>query len=294
MFKKVIIATDLSPASYALIKCLGNLKPLGTEECLLLQCLSVQETASIALSYTASVLEDSLKKQKELLEGFGYKVETRIVPGVVKNEINRIALNENYSVIVTGAQKQSAASEAFFRGLAYDLIHHAKKPVLLLRLIESEDGATCSRALDLQGKSHIVFPTDFSENADHAFSYLTQIVESGPKKITLMHIQDQSKIAPYLLDRLEDFNEVDYQRLEKLKQVLLEKGAEDVDIQIKLGSPFKEIIDFANTSSAELIVMGSQGRGFVKELFLGSVSHNIARNADCSVLLIPAKRSKSD
>lgn len=292
MFKKVIVATDLSPASYALIKCLGNLKPLGTEQCLLLQCLSVQETASIALSYTASVLEESLKKQKETLESFGFKVETRIVPGVVKNEINRIALNEDYSVIVTGAQKQSAASEAFFRGLAYDLIHHAKRPVLLLRLIETEEGASCSRNLDLKGKSHIIFPTDFSENADYAFSFLTQIVESGPKKITLLHVQDQAKITPYLLDKLDDFNELDFQRLDKLKQALIEKGAEDVEILVKLGSPSKEIIEYANNSSAELIVMGSQGRGFVKELFLGSVSHNIARNADCSVLLIPAKRFK--
>jgi nucleotide-binding universal stress UspA family protein len=42
--------------------------------------------------------------------------------------------------------------------------------------------------------------------------------------------------------------------------------------------------------SVSLVVMGSQGRGFVPELFLGSVSHNVARHGDASVLLIPSKK----
>ena len=39
-----------------------------------------------------------------------------------------------------------------------------------------------------------------------------------------------------------------------------------------------------------LVVMGSQGHGFIKELFLGSVSHGVARLSDASVLLVPARR----
>jgi hypothetical protein len=37
-------------------------------------------------------------------------------------------------------------------------------------------------------------------------------------------------------------------------------------------------------------LMGSQGRGYIREIFLGSVSHNIARYAGVSVLLISAIR----
>jgi len=40
----------------------------------------------------------------------------------------------------------------------------------------------------------------------------------------------------------------------------------------------------------QLTVMGSQGRGYVSDLFLGSVSHNVARQSVASVLLIPAKK----
>jgi nucleotide-binding universal stress UspA family protein len=36
--------------------------------------------------------------------------------------------------------------------------------------------------------------------------------------------------------------------------------------------------------------MGSQGHGFLREVFLGSTSHSIARLAPAPVLLIPALR----
>lgn len=43
MFDRIIVATDLSPASEAVVDCLGGLKVSGVKHCLLLQCLSLQE-----------------------------------------------------------------------------------------------------------------------------------------------------------------------------------------------------------------------------------------------------------
>lgn len=42
MFKKIIIAVDLSTESYGLANCLSGLKAYGTQECLILMCLSIQ------------------------------------------------------------------------------------------------------------------------------------------------------------------------------------------------------------------------------------------------------------
>jgi len=36
--------------------------------------------------------------------------------------------------------------------------------------------------------------------------------------------------------------------------------------------------------------MGSQGRGFISEVFMGSVSHGVAMHSGAPLLLIPAKR----
>ena len=48
--------------------------------------------------------------------------------------------------------------------------------------------------------------------------------------------------------------------------------------------PFSRLLESQDIS---LIVMGTQGKGFIQELFLGSVAHNVSRLATCPVLLIP-------
>ena len=67
MFSRVIVATDLSSAAFAVVRNLSGLKAYGTAECLLLECLSLPQVGSIALSYTYSVLQKSLQEQGDML-----------------------------------------------------------------------------------------------------------------------------------------------------------------------------------------------------------------------------------
>lgn len=291
MSSKFIIVSDVSPDSFAVVKCIGGLKAYGADHCLLLQCLSLHEATSIAVSYTTSKIECMLRDQKQILEQQGFTVETRGLLGSAKREINRIAIEEDYSLIVIGLHSRTMVTEALLGGIAHDVVHEASKPILIVRLekqqVEGISRIQVSRS-DLSG--HILFPTDFSENADHAFSYVKKLVGDGAKHVTLLHVQDEARIAPHLKDRLEEFNEIDRVRLEKMKEILTLKGNADIEIELAYGAPFTEIMCLIRERNVNLVVMGSQGRGFIKELFLGSVSHNIARNSEASVLLIPAKR----
>lgn len=49
------------------------------------------------------------------------------------------------------------------------------------------------------------------------------------------------------------------------------------------GTPAVELMEAANRFDADLIVVGSQGRSMIGRMFLGSVSKQIAEDADCSV-----------
>jgi nucleotide-binding universal stress UspA family protein len=53
------------------------------------------------------------------------------------------------------------------------------------------------------------------------------------------------------------------------------------------GRPLPAILRILESQDISLIVMGTQGKGFIKEIFLGSVAHNVSRLAMCPVLLIP-------
>ena len=295
MFKRVIIATDLSKDSNALIGCFGRLKAYGVEKCLLVQFHSVDEVVTIAQTYNEAILSEFgkiLQDQKKTLESEGFAVETKILSGYSVKEINRIAVEEDYSAIVVGAQKCSAGGELLFSDLAYDLIYTSQKPVLLMRsgVRRKESESSEVETVCCEIANHILFPTDFSDNADLAFTYVMQMAAMGAKEITLFHVQDKSRISPYLESRVEEFNRIDNARLQSMKKLLLDKGAPLVQTVLKYGSPSVEILNMVSDLDVQLVVMGTQGRGFIKEFFLGSVSHNVARQSPSSVLMIPSRR----
>jgi nucleotide-binding universal stress UspA family protein len=93
-----------------------------------------------------------------------------------------------------------------------------------------------------------------------------------------------------LVDRLDEFNEVDQQRLEELKDRLAVPKKVTVHCRLVFGNPHAEILQELQSSQATMIMMGTQGRGFLKELFVGSVSQYIARRSQVPVLLIPIRQ----
>ena len=48
----------------AVANCLGGLKTYGARHCLLMQCLTMQEAASVGLSDSSEILHEALKEQK--------------------------------------------------------------------------------------------------------------------------------------------------------------------------------------------------------------------------------------
>jgi nucleotide-binding universal stress UspA family protein len=288
MFKRAIVASDFTRESLALVNSSGGLKGFGTEEILLLHFWGTLDVLGFDSFYKPTVFEDfnkNLENQKSALESLGFKVETRVLEGLSASHVNKIAVDEKYSIIAVGSDRH------IFGSMANELIHSARIPTYIFK---SADGKTSQEyeRYKLPGSvaGHVLFATDFSKNSEYAFNYLIKMIPMIKDKISLIHIQDEYRISPYLDDKIEEFNRIDTGRLEAMKKLLLEKGCPEVQTVLKYGSPSAEILKSARELSAEMVMMGSQGRGFVNEFFLGSVSHNIARQLPVPVLLIPAKR----
>lgn len=73
---------------------------------------------------------------------------------------------------------------------------------------------------------------------------------------------------------------------------MLKANCGDVEIstEVLLGKPSSRIVDLANEWGADVIVVGSHGRGFWGRL-IGSVSNSVLHHAHCSVLVV---RPQSD
>jgi nucleotide-binding universal stress UspA family protein len=287
MFERLLVTTDLSEASENMLKCLGPLRRVGAREATLLHVMDVRDVGGLYISLL-KLIDPRLAHLRAVMseQGFETRVETPL--GKPSREINRFAAAGGYSVIVAGTHGESLAKDVLLGSVVHGLLQEARKPVLLIpfNVLGKTEEERC-QVLCGDFFRHVLFATDFSETADRAFSYLRHIVESTKAQTTLYHAQDKARIEPHLKDKLEEFNRVDMERLERLEKDLAAAGAQKVHRVIEYGRPAKLLVDKANSGAFSLLVMGNQGRGYLAEAFLGRVAHHLVHHAAIPVLLVP-------
>lgn len=290
MFNTIVIATDLSLASDHVVGCVHGLLGWGAQKAILAHALGLRHLTDMARLFVKEA-EPKLAEQKAELEAQGYETTVEVAPRSPRLEVNRIARERGASLIVVGSHGDSLSSEILLGGAALAILEHAATPVLVIRIkvYDQEAQIRCEVACDDLTR-HILFATDFSDNAERAYGYLEKIVEIGAKRVTLLHVQNKTRFAKHLEHRLDEFNKIDQARLGRVKEELEHTGAEEVNISIPYGFPIEEILKFSNEENPSLIVVGSQGRGFISNIFLGSVSYNVVRNAPVPVLVVPPVR----
>jgi nucleotide-binding universal stress UspA family protein len=73
-----------------------------------------------------------------------------------------------------------------------------------------------------------------------------------------------------------------------LERTVGELGSASVETFVERGSPGQVLCDRAKDFSADVVVVGSRGRGAIRRVLLGSVSTYVVHNAPCPVLVIRA------
>lgn len=295
MFSKVLVATDLSPASDAVLDCLDGLHSLGAREVTLLHVIFVHlhypETYDTEEAIRKAG-EPKLEEQTTRLQEKGFTVTAETAVGRPAKVVAQYAAERGMSLIVVGSHGASMQREVLLGSVTTELLHRATAPLLVVRhkILEEPDGQVRCELACADILADVLHPTDFSDTAERAFSYVQKLAAGGARRIRLLHVQDQAKLSPHLADRLAEFNEIDSARLSRLRDRLVSVGAPHVFTEVAYGSPTSEIIKRASDGATTLIVLGSQGRSFLAEVFLGEVAHNVARLAPVPVLLIPHPR----
>jgi nucleotide-binding universal stress UspA family protein len=76
-----------------------------------------------------------------------------------------------------------------------------------------------------------------------------------------------------------------------LERILEEEKLPHAERRVVLGLPPDSLAAIADEEAAELIVVGSRGRGAFKAAFLGSLSTSLLAIARCPVLVVPPRTS---
>ncbi|MEZ4948885.1 MAG: universal stress protein [Saprospiraceae bacterium] len=146
----------------------------------------------------------------------------------------------------------------------------------------------------------LLFPTDFSEAANKAFIYALQIAKSLDAEINTLHVLKTTTIRGAHLPntiqeiensiKMEEFEE--YQKyIPQLRKIAEENNLDQINLNHNMveGDPVSCIVREAKTLKPDMIVMGTKGAGWLREIFVGSVAGEVLENAPCPVLAIPEK-----
>lgn len=277
MFASVLVGTDLSAASDGLIACLRGLHDLGTREVTLVHALGLRHLEEMK-HVLAPMVEPRAAAQREAIERLGFRTSLEIAPGAPAAEIERLARERAATLVLLGSG-DSVAHELLLGSVTVRVLHRTGIPALVCRCPAEADGAAPHPGVPLG--AHVLHATDFSGPAGRAAELIGQFVRAGTRRVTVVEVQHG-----------EAGEAVDHRRLDHLRTRLLLEGADEVCLEAPTGVPAEEIVRIATQQGASVVVMGTTGRGSASALYLGSVSHQVARHSPAPVLLVPPDRSQ--
>lgn len=133
---------------------------------------------------------------------------------------------------------------------------------------------------------NLLYATDGSPCARAAARLLTALPLPADARVNILGVMplfdwvDSPLFAEWSLQE----EKAAYQHLDEMAAVLHEHGIAS-EVTVRRGNAAAVILDQAEADRAELIVVGSHGRGGMERFLIGSVSERVARHAHCSVLV---------
>ena len=162
---------------------------------------------------------------------------------------------------------------------------------------------------------HILYATDLSENALHAFAYASSLAHRYGARITFLHVfnelpdrLDRGVLGYITESRWNDIKDRYYDDARKSligkrrehhmfrevltrfsqKAAIASDGDEDAagNVIVRTGNPVEEILETAKEQACDMIVMGSNGYGTFTDAMMGGTVRRVVRYSRIPVLVV--------
>lgn len=273
--RRVLVGLDRSEISRQLVEALPALLSWGVEE--------------LILAHAAPLSPVPLLHRRDATQGVGemlVQAHSRLAPpfrvvlamgsGNTAEFLCAESQVRRAHALVMGSRRGNRLLEAVGGSVVAEVIRLTRVPVLLFPheaiLNQKERGPLAPES------TRVLVPTDFSPLADRALAQGADLAHEEGLPLTLLHVRERGDEGKR--DRVRS-------RLESMADDLRTRGLVEVSVLVLEGEPWKEIVQLAHARDDTLVVMGTQGRGWLPEIILGNQSREVVRHIHLPVLLVP-------
>lgn len=195
-----------------------------------------------------------------------------------------IAAADDADLLVVGARGLGGFRGLLVGSVSQHVLHHAPCAVAVVRVAPAR----------VEGRrERIVVGIDGSDTAQQALTWALDEGRARQAAVEVVHAWNPPYVGAYPFDP----GALNIDAFEKgAEQVLTEALAKQDTSGLPVppeaiavsGTAARAVLDTAD--GADLVVVGSRGRGGFAGLFLGSVSQQVAHHAPCPVVVIPPDR----
>lgn len=252
---------------------------------------SAQHLQELEANTLAALKNAFAEREKDMPCKISYEV---LAAGDAKSQIVEAAKNWAANLIVMGSRGARGVELMLLGSVSQGVLNTAPCPVIIVK--SDEHQAQVQHRLR-KGYKSLVLAVDSSQYSLAALNWLKSLKWSEDTKLTLVTVvqsladavyteQDAMIVADLVTKQDATLNLAKSELQNLAKDLSANFAADNIRVHVAIGDPREAIMQAAQKSSADLIVMGSHGRTGLTKLFIGSVSQAVSVHAPCSVAII--------
>jgi nucleotide-binding universal stress UspA family protein len=298
---KILLPVDFSECSeMALRQCVRLVRQLSaTVEVLHVWepvMLAAPEAVLLAPETAATLEQDAAKSSREKLDQVLRDLRSEGVTATGNSQqgalpsrvIVEFARTRGSDLIVMGTHGRRGFERALLGSVVERVLRQAPCPVLSV--------GPASAGAELRELQRILVPVDFSENSAHALRFALHFSRRLGAEVEVAHVWDRPSWFDNQMTIMCDGDN------RKLGDVIHENTTRDLELFVRestptmfspppsrllSGSPAKELLVEIEGGRYDLVVLGTQGRGGIGHLLLGSMAEKLVRLSSKPVITVP-------
>ncbi len=303
---KILLATDGSDSAGAALDFLADFPfPVGSEVIVLSvidwraysvesepgdeQALIIEETRDAVRQET----EQSLAVEGERLKTAGWAGTTEIRHGDPAGEIIRAAEDFGVDLVMLGSHGVTGVRRFLLGSVSGRVLEYAPCSVLIVKASAGQKAVPVTASAgassgEREARWRILLAYDISRSSSNALAMCASLPLGNRAEVTAVSVMPM--VTAFRQDIRQQLNAIWQQKKQAVRAALddavavLRRSTPHVRAELREGADVsEEILDLAEQSGADLIMLGCKGQGAVRRFLLGSITSRIARHAHCSV-----------